>query len=63
MTHLGFTKAQAIVTTYDIHNTGGMLIALSSEQEAQRIAEAITAQSQSSGHRFVCRNAFTRASN
>jgi ATP-dependent Clp protease adapter protein ClpS len=63
MTHLGLTKAQAIVTTYDIHNTGGILIALSSEQEAQRIADAIATEALSSGHRFVCRNAFKKPSN
>lgn len=57
MTHLGLTQQQAIVKMLDIHNTGGMLIALPSAQEAQRTAAAISAQAHASGHSFVCRYA------
>jgi ATP-dependent Clp protease adapter protein ClpS len=57
MTHLGLTRDQAIVKMLDIHNTGGMLIALSSEKEAQRIADAVSAEAQACGHSFVCRYA------
>jgi ATP-dependent Clp protease adapter protein ClpS len=57
MTHLGLTKDQAIVKMLDIHNTGGMLIALSSTTEAQRIADAVSAEAHACGHSFVCRYA------
>jgi ATP-dependent Clp protease adapter protein ClpS len=54
-THLGLTRDQAIVKMLDIHNTGGALIALQSAKEAQRIADAISAEARASGHSFVCR--------
>ena len=56
-THLGLTRDQAIVKMLDIHNTGGMLIALPSATEAQRIADAVSAQARASGHSLVCRYA------
>ena len=57
MTHLGLTRDQAIVKMLDIHNTGGMLIALSSAKEDQKIADAVSADALSCGHSFVCRYA------
>jgi ATP-dependent Clp protease adapter protein ClpS len=54
--HLGLTKEQAIVTMLDIHNNGGMLIPLSSGQEAARVADAISTEAQAAGHAFVCRH-------
>jgi ATP-dependent Clp protease adapter protein ClpS len=57
MTHLGLTKEQAIVKMLDIHNTGGTLIKLKSAREAQRIADAVSAEARASGHSFVCRYA------
>lgn len=57
MTHLGLTRDQAIVKMLDIHNTGGMLVALPSAKEAQRIADAVSAEARASGHSFVCRYA------
>lgn len=55
MTHLGLTRDQAIVKMLDIHNTGGALIALQSAKQAQRIADAVSAEARASGHSFVCR--------
>lgn len=57
MTHLGLTKAQAIVKMLDIHNTGGALIALPGAKEAQKIADAVSTEARASGHSFVCRYA------
>jgi ATP-dependent Clp protease adapter protein ClpS len=57
MTHLGLTREQAIVKMLDIHNTGGTLIKLQSAREAQRIADAVSAEARASGHSFVCRYA------
>jgi ATP-dependent Clp protease adapter protein ClpS len=57
MTHLGMTKALASVTTFDIHNTGGILISLPSEYEARAAAVAVAADSSSSGQLLVCRYA------
>jgi ATP-dependent Clp protease adapter protein ClpS len=57
VTHLGLTREQAIVKMLDIHNTGGALIALQSAKEAQRIADAVSAEARASGHSFVCRYA------
>jgi len=57
MTHLGLTEDQAIVNMLDIHNTGGVLIALPSAIEAQRIADAVSAEARASGHSYVCRYA------
>lgn len=57
MAHLGLTRDQAIAKMLDIHNTGGMLIALSSATEAQRIADAVSAEAHACGHSFVCRYA------
>jgi ATP-dependent Clp protease adapter protein ClpS len=57
MTHLRLTKDQGIVRMLDIHNTGGMLIALPSVKEVQRIADAVSAEGRASGHTFVCRYA------
>jgi len=60
ITHLGLTQAEAIVKTLDIHNTGGMLIALPSANEAQRVADLISNEALIAGHNFVCRYASTR---
>lgn len=57
MTHLGLTREQAIVKMLEIHNAGGMLLALSSAKEAQRIADAVSAEAHVCGHSFVCRYA------
>lgn len=57
MAHLGLTRDQAIVKMLDIHNTGGTLIRLQSAREAQRIADAVSAEARASGHSFVCRYA------
>ena len=57
MAHLGLTRDQAIAKMLDIHNTGGMLIALSSAKEAQRIADTVSAEAHACGHSFVCRYA------
>ena len=57
MTHLGLTQDQAIVKMLDIHNTGGLLIAVPTALDAQRIADAVSAEANASGHSFVCRYA------
>jgi ATP-dependent Clp protease adapter protein ClpS len=57
MTHLGLERDMAIATMLGIHNTGGVLIALPTKQEANRVADAISADASASGHRFVCRYA------
>jgi ATP-dependent Clp protease adapter protein ClpS len=57
MTHLGLTRDEAIVKMLDIHYTGGMLIALPTEEEAHRIADAVSAEARAAGHSFVCRYA------
>jgi hypothetical protein len=41
----------------EIHNTGGVLIALPTAQEALQIAEAVSAEARAAGHRFTCRYA------
>lgn len=56
-THLGLTRDQAIVKMLDIHNTGGMLFAFPTEQQARTIADAVSADATAAGHRFVCRYA------
>jgi ATP-dependent Clp protease adapter protein ClpS len=55
--HLGVSRDEAIVKMVEIHNTGGMLIALPSEQRAKAVADAVSQESRSSGHSFVCRHA------
>jgi len=55
--HLGMTEERAVVTMLDIHNTGGMLIALPSEQEAIRVANAIVVEARAAGHVLTCRYA------
>jgi ATP-dependent Clp protease adapter protein ClpS len=57
MAHVGLDRAQAIEKMLNIHNTGGMLKALQTQQEAHRIAEAVSADARVSGHSFVCRYA------
>jgi ATP-dependent Clp protease adapter protein ClpS len=57
MTHLGLQRDKAIATMIGIHNTGGVLIALPTIQEANKVADAISAEASASGHRFVCRYA------
>lgn len=57
VTHLGLTRDEAMVKMLDIHNTGGMLIAVPSAKEAQRIADAVSSAARASGHSFVCRYA------
>jgi ATP-dependent Clp protease adapter protein ClpS len=55
--HLGLNRDEAIVKMVEIHNTGGMLVALPSEQRARAVADAISQESRCSGHSFVCRYA------
>jgi ATP-dependent Clp protease adapter protein ClpS len=57
MTHLSLPKEKAIATMLSIHNTGGVLIALPTKQEANRVADSISADASASGHRFICRYA------
>jgi ATP-dependent Clp protease adapter protein ClpS len=57
MNHVGLTRNEAIVKMLDIHNTGGTLIKLQSAKEAERIADAVSAEARASGHSFVCRYA------
>jgi ATP-dependent Clp protease adapter protein ClpS len=54
-THLGLTRDQAIVKMLDIHNSGGLLVALPTAQEAQAVADAISADARTAGHSLVCR--------
>jgi ATP-dependent Clp protease adapter protein ClpS len=61
MTHLSFTRDEAIAKMLEIHNRGGVLIALATEHDANRIAEAISADSRCSGHHLICRYADVRA--
>jgi len=55
--HLGLTRDQAVVKMLDIHNTGGMLFAFSTEQQARSVADAVSADAKAAGHAFVCRYA------
>ena len=56
-THLGLTREEAILKMVEIHNTGGMLIALPTEQRARAVADAVSQEARSSGHSFICRYA------
>lgn len=53
--HLNINRNEAILKMLDIHNKGGMLFALPTLEDAQQVADAITAESRSAGHVFVCR--------
>jgi len=55
--HLELSREEAVVKMLDIHNTGGVLIALPTVEKAQSIADAITTDARSAGHSFVCRYA------
>jgi ATP-dependent Clp protease adapter protein ClpS len=55
--HLSFTQEKAIATMLEIHNNGGILIAIANEDDALRIAEAITRDARNSGHNLICRYA------
>jgi ATP-dependent Clp protease adapter protein ClpS len=55
--HLGLTRDQAIARMLEIHNAGGLLIAFPTQQEANRIAAAISADARASGHKLACRYA------
>jgi len=55
--HLGFSREQAIVKMIEIHNSGGMLIALPSEERAKAVADAISQEAHVAGYSFVCRYA------
>jgi len=55
--HLGLSQDEAIVKMLDIHNNGGMLIAIPSRGQAQGIADAIASEAHAAGHAFVCRYA------
>jgi ATP-dependent Clp protease adapter protein ClpS len=57
MAHLSFTQEMAIAKMLEIHNTGGALIALSSEDEAKQIAEAMGTDCRTSGRNLICRHA------
>lgn len=53
--HLGLTLDQAVHVMLDIHNKGGALIPLSTQQEAARVAEAMSVDARAAGHAFRCR--------
>jgi ATP-dependent Clp protease adapter protein ClpS len=55
--HLGLTREEAIVKMVEIHNNGGMLIALPSEERAKVVADTVSQEARSSGHSFICRYA------
>ena len=55
--HLGLSQDEAVVKMLDIHNNGGMLIAIPSRAQAHDIADAISAEARAAGHAFVCRYA------
>ena len=54
-THLGLSRTDAIRTMLNIHKRGGALLALPSRAEAQRVADAVTADASSQKHPLVCR--------
>jgi ATP-dependent Clp protease adapter protein ClpS len=56
-THLGLANREATIKMLEIHNKGGALIALSSADEAQSIADAISTEARAAGHSFLCRYA------
>jgi ATP-dependent Clp protease adapter protein ClpS len=57
MKHVGLSREKAIETMLSIHNSGGILIALPTPQEATRVASAISADATAAGFSFVCRYA------
>ena len=55
--HLGLTEEDAILKMIEIHNAGGMLIALPSEERARAVADAVSQEARTAGHSFICRYA------
>ena len=55
VTHVGLTKAKAIETMLEIHNTGGVLFKLPTAEGASRIAAAISKDARAAGHHLTCR--------
>jgi len=53
--HLGLNRASATRVMLKIHEEGGILMSLSSFEEAARIANAITNSAKEKGHPLVCR--------
>ena len=53
--HLDISREEAIVKMLDIHNTGGILIALPTKKRAQDVASAINSAAAQAGHAFICR--------
>jgi len=54
-THLGLKRADAIRTMLVIHREGGALLALPSQAEAGRVAEAISVDAAKHNHPLICR--------
>lgn len=55
MQHLGREGRAAIADAVGIHNRGGLLVALPSMAEAERVAGAIAKDATTAGHPFLCR--------
>lgn len=53
--HLHMSKSQAIETMLKIHEKGGKIIALESQQAAETIAQKICDDARIHGHSLVCR--------
>ena len=55
MTHLQITTEEAIRLMLDIHEKGGLLIALPTQEKAEAVANAIAADALINGHQLSCR--------
>jgi ATP-dependent Clp protease adapter protein ClpS len=53
--NVGLARADAIRVMLEIHDKGGALLPLSSEDESRRVAEAVTALARSNHHPLTCR--------
>jgi ATP-dependent Clp protease adapter protein ClpS len=53
--HLAFDGETATRATMTIHRKGGILLPTSSLEDAERVADAITADANAKGHPLVCR--------
>lgn len=53
--HLAMKEAAAIETMVRIHARGGILIPLGSLAEADRVAQALTAEARDRGYPLICR--------
>lgn len=55
--HLGLNEEEATQRMLEIHHQGGVLIALATQEEARKVADAITADARAGGHSLICRYA------